>query len=168
MSIPSQPVPPDDLQFTTAEPASDQPVANLGGQNCVVCTRPIESTYFAVGDKLICPGCRDRLMAPPAGTKIGRLVKATVFGVAAGLVGAAIWYAIRRAAHLEIGLVAILLGWMVGKAVHRGSNFSGGLGYQILAVLITYSCIASTYAPDIVEAIIKSRREERANRRCTT
>jgi hypothetical protein len=82
-------------------------------------------------------------------------------GFGAGLLGAVIWFTIRRVAHLEIGLVAILVGFMVGKAVRRGSGGRGGVGYQVLAVLITYSCIAANYMPDIVEAVIQNVREHR-------
>ena len=88
-------------------------------------------------------------------------MKASLFGIGAGLVGALIWFIIRRAAHLEIGLVAILVGFMVGKAVFKGSGNRGGLGYQILAVLITYCCIAVNYMPDILEAVFENARQER-------
>src|SRR5262245_54900673 len=93
----------DDLQFTTAERGDQAPAVTA--QACAVCQQPITSRYFAVGQNLVCPECRDHLTAPPGGSKVGRLAKATFFGVVAGLAGAVIWFAIRRAAHLEIGLV---------------------------------------------------------------
>jgi hypothetical protein len=74
-------------------------------------------------------------------------------GLGAGLVGALIWFAIRRAANVEIGLIAVLVGYMVGKAVRKGSGNRGGVGYQVMAVLITYCCICANYLPDVVQAI---------------
>ncbi len=77
-------------------------------------------------------------------------------------VGRLIWFAIRRITNYEIGLVAIVVGILVGKAVHKGSAGVGGLGYQLLAVVLTYGCIAANYMPDIIESMIQSAREQRA------
>ncbi len=164
MSEPSLPNPAstDELQFATAEPGSSNVSAATSEQNCVLCRQPIVSTYFALGDKVLCPACCEQVNAPVAGSRFGRLVKATFMGAGAGLVGALIWFVIRRVAHLEIGLIAILVGLMVGKAVRKGSGGQGGLGYQILAVAITYSFIAANYMPDILEQAFKAAREANA------
>jgi hypothetical protein len=148
-----------DLQFNTAEGAEQ---GTVGSQSCAVCGQPISSRYFALGDQMVCPTCCEQLTAPPGGTKLGRVLKASAFGLVAGLAGAAIWFAIRRAANLQIGLVAILVGFMVGKAVRIGSGGQGGRGYQVLAVAITYCCISANYMPDIVEAVFEKVHEERA------
>jgi len=137
----------DDLQFTNVEPSNTAAPA----QTCILCHQPIASEYFAIGNKVLCPACSQRVLAAPTGSKFSRLAKATLMGLGAGLVGALIWFLIRRVAHLEIGLVAILVGYMVGKAVRKGSGNLGGRGYQILAVVLTYSCIAANYMPDIFE-----------------
>lgn len=150
---PAKPDPADDLQFQTAEAAEDNPT-DTPGQQCIVCSAPITDTYYAVGEQVLCPSCATAVQAPPPGTPFGRFLKATALGLGAGLVGAVIWFAIRRLAHVEVGLVAILVGFMVGKAVRAGSGHRGGLGYQILAVLLTYSCIAANYMPDAIEALI--------------
>jgi hypothetical protein len=60
---------------------------------------------------------------------------------------------------MELGIVAILVGFMVGKAVRKGSGNRGGAGYQVLAVLITYCCIAANYMPDIAEFLVQDARE---------
>jgi hypothetical protein len=91
--------------------------------------------------------------APPEGSRLLRVLKAAAMGIGAGLLGAAIWYAIRVGAHLQIGLVAVLVGFMVGKSVRKGSGGRGGRGYQVMAVLITYGCIAANYMPDVVQAM---------------
>jgi hypothetical protein len=149
----------DDLQFSTIELGDANSSVTVLGQNCVGCGKPIESTYYALEGKVLCPACCAQISAPPTGSKLGRLVKASLLGIGAGLVGAVIWFAIRRVAHLEVGLVAILVGFMVGKAVRVGSGGRGGRGYQVLAVLITYCCIAANYMPDILEAVFNEVRE---------
>ncbi|MHB8952364.1 MAG: hypothetical protein ACYC4U_05245 [Pirellulaceae bacterium] len=147
----------DDLQFTTAETTNESAAVI---QNCAACGQSITSTYFAIGDVIVCPNCSAQATSPPTGSKLGRLIKATVLGLGAGLIGALIWFAIRRLAHLEIGLIAILVGFMVGKAVRRGSGNQGGLAYQILAVVLTYCCIAANYMPDILEEVFANARQQ--------
>jgi len=152
----------DDLQFDKAEAGDSQSSGAGAGPTCARCRQPIASSYFALGDQLLCPACREVAIAPLSGSRSGRLVKATMLGVVAGLVGAVIWFAIRRIAQVEIGLVAILVGFLVGKAVHRGSGGRGGRGYQVLAVVITYCSICANYMPDVIEGFIKGVRERQA------
>src|SRR5690348_12112134 len=119
----------EDLQFNTAEATAARPVVTIGGgTSCAGCGQAIAGTYYAVADKVICPSCRDRLTPAPTGNKGTRFLKASLFGIGAGLAGAAIWFAIRRIAHIEMGLIAVLVGFMVGKAVRKGSGNLGGRG----------------------------------------
>jgi hypothetical protein len=46
---------------------------------------------------------------------------------------------------VEIGIIAIAVGYMVGKAVRAGSRGLGGRPQQILAVLLTYFSITTSY-----------------------
>jgi hypothetical protein len=153
---PARPPSTDDLQFSNVEPAAVPSAADpVIRRSCVICRRVIESIYFAMGDKTVCQTCKARLEAPLAGSSVRRVAEATFRGLGAGLLGAIAWFAIRRLAHVEIGLVAIVVGFMVGKAVRKASGGRGGRGYQILAVVLTYSCIAANYMPDIFEGAMK-------------
>lgn len=151
-SLNSEDGPLSELQLTTHEPLGDE--SDADGLSCVVCKQQIEHTYFALGDQVICSDCRDAVMALPKGSGLVRFFKAAFVGTLAGLLGALIWYLIRVIADLEIGLVAILVGLMVGKAVYWGSSNRGGIKYQVLAVLITYGCISANYMPDILQALM--------------
>jgi hypothetical protein len=157
MSTDSEPLDPsDDLQFETAQISDGQfQDPSIEPQRCAGCGQPITSSYFAIRDKIICPACRAQLNGSPPGSPVVRVIKACVMGLGAGLVGALIWFALRRLAHIEIGLVAVLVGFMVGKAVRKGSGNRGGLGYQVMAVLLTYFCIAANYVPDTVQALLE-------------
>jgi hypothetical protein len=75
------------------------------------------------------------------------LLIAAGFGVGAGIVGAAIYYAVIAIAHLDIGIVAILIGYMVGYSVRRGAQGRGGRRFQVLAAVLTYCSVALAYAP---------------------
>ena len=74
-------------------------------------------------------------------------ITAGVFGLGAGVVGAGIYYAVIAIANLEIGIVAILIGYMVGYAVRKGAGGRGGRRFQVLAVALTYASVALAYTP---------------------
>jgi len=78
--------------------------------------------------------------------------------------GAAIYYAVIAITHLEIGLVAILIGYMVGYAVRRGAGGRGGLRFQILAAVLTYGAVGLAYAPLIVMSALAEQRAVHAIR----
>ena len=67
-----------------------------------------------------------------------------------GALGAALWWAVRRFASLEIGLIAVGIGYFVGAGVRNGSGGRGGWKYQTLAVVLTYFWITANYVPDII------------------
>jgi hypothetical protein len=79
-------------------------------------------------------------------------MRSIFFGLGAGVVGSLIYYLILKMTGYEIGLVAILVGFMVGKAVFVGSGHRGGWAFRSIAVLITYVAIVSTYVPLMIEA----------------
>ena len=158
----------DELQFDRAEtvPPPPPPPAGVGEPvpveygtpataggvaACAACGEPITDVYFEANGKVVCPRCREAVAASrTGGSAVGRLLKATAFGVGAGIGGALIWYLVRRMTGYEVGLIAILVGLMVGGGVKAGSNGRGGIGYQLVAVLLTYLAIASNYIPDIL------------------
>ena len=67
--------------------------------------------------------------------------------IGAAIAGAAIYYAVIAIAHLEIGIVAILIGYMVGWGVRKGAGGRGGRRFQILAVVLTYWAVGLAYSP---------------------
>ena len=152
----------DDLQFQQVEPARAD-VAPAPAPVCVACKRPIEDTYYAVGPKLICPNCRDAYqLSQTGGSRAGRLLRATLLGIAAGLLGALIWFGVRKITGYEIGLIAIVVGLLVGGAVRIGSRRRGGRGYQLLAVALTYCAIATNYMPDLFQGLWKEAQQQHA------
>lgn len=141
------------LQFDTNEPVNE--TALPISLDCMVCKQPISSAYYALADQVLCERCCSAIKEQPKTNRVFAFAKATIAGTIAGLAGALLWYGIRVALNLEIGLVAILVGYMVGKTIHRASG-RGGIAYQILAVAVTYSCISANYIPDIVTSLIQS------------
>ena len=149
---PAQAYSPDELRFDKADvtPARSGPLA------CHVCQRPLHDVYFEVDCQPSCEKCRYELADwRNHGSGAGRFMRALVAGGLAGLVGAGVYYAVLAFTGYEVGLVAIVVGFLVGFGVRWGSRGRGGWPYQVLAVGITYVAIVSTYVPFIFEEIQK-------------
>jgi hypothetical protein len=147
---------PEDLQFQRAEPIA--PAAEDASPRCVACKRPSGSTYFHAQGMVVCPDCAERIktgqQAPPATS----LARAALYGGAAALAGCAIYALVAIMLNAEIGLIAILVGYMVGRAIRHASHGRGGRPQQILAVLLTYFAITTSYIPVYIYHAVKSPR----------
>jgi hypothetical protein len=134
-----------------------------GALKCATCPTEIRDRYFEVNGTTVCTTCRGAIAAlerPEGGLK--RFALATLMGMAGGAVGALVWYAVARLFNLEVGLIAILVGWLVGTGVHKGSQGRGGRKYQVLAAFVTYASIVTTYIPAIYEGLQKGAAGETA------
>jgi len=144
---------PHDLQFQQAEPAE---AIDPQAPRCVVCKSPIGATYFHASGQVVCPGCADRIQSgqqkPPA-ISLGR---AALYGAGAGLAGCILYAAVAILLHLQIGIIAIVVGIMVGKAVRAGSRGLGGRPQQIMAVVLTYFSITTSYIPVFFNEVRKN------------
>jgi hypothetical protein len=140
-----------DLQFDRVEttvPAGTQTQTTSPGVVCVVCGKSVGGEYYTANGKPVCANCRNVVMTAAATPRsIGPLLLAGLFGLGAAIAGAAIYYAVIAIANLEIGIVAILIGYMVGWAVRKGAGGRGGRRFQILAVILTYWAVGLAYSP---------------------
>jgi len=79
---------------------------------------------------------------PTGGRGFLGFLAALALGLVAAAAGSVILFAVAHFLHITSALVAILIGYVVGKAVRRGSGDLGGRAYQVLAVALTYSAVA--------------------------
>ncbi|HCC57289.1 MAG TPA: hypothetical protein DEQ47_08480 [Solibacterales bacterium] len=137
--------PPDaPLQFDTAE------YAGGSGPVCSGCQRPAISDYYRANGRVFCRACRgviEQQLGNP-----GQMGRAALYGAGAAAAGAVLYYAVLAITHLQIGLIAVAVGYLVGRAVRQGSGAPGGRKYQALAVALTYVAIASSYLPGLYAA----------------
>jgi hypothetical protein len=152
--------PPDDLQFQVAEPlpAEDQ----SAGARCVACKQPIGSTYYHAQGQVVCPVCADRIQSGQQSPPPLSLARAFLYGAGAALAGCLLYATVSIVTGLEIGLIAIVVGVMVGKAIRHASNGRGGRPQQILAVVLTYFAITTSYIPVIVYHAVKTSQQTAA------
>jgi hypothetical protein len=136
------------LQFDRAEIPSQAPGAPM---TCNQCKSAIASQYYLLDNSTVCGKCATPVVqAWRGGSPLGRVAKATLFGGIGAVVGSLIYWAIAALTGYEIGLIAILVGAIVGAGVKYGSGGRGGLGYQFLAVFLTYTSIVSAYVPILI------------------
>ncbi len=131
---------PDGLQFDHAEFDQAQAPAAV---TCGGCGRPIADSYFEINRMVFCEPCRQVIAARlGAGAGPSGFARSLGMGVAAGLVGAILYAAVQWIFHAEIALLTILVGYMVGTMVRKGSGGLGGRAYQAMAVVLTFLAIA--------------------------
>jgi hypothetical protein len=143
--------PAGDLQFDRVEGQSGQ----TPGGVCAQCGQPLRDVYYEVNGRVLCERCRRAAEADwAAGSSAGRFGKAVVFGLAAAAAGSALYYGVLALTGYEFGLIAIVVGFLVGAAVKKGSNGRGGWQYQTLAMFLTYTSIVSSYVPLIIRQVM--------------
>jgi len=69
--------------------------------------------------------------------------RALLYGLVAGAIGAAIWFAIVVLTERELGLVAVIIGALVGTGVLVGSGNKRNVRLQLLSVLITLAAMTA-------------------------
>jgi len=153
----------DDLQF---DRAIDAEGASPGTPVCAKCSTPIRMYYYHVNGETTCSTCKQAVDVA-AGAGRGRsgasMLKAMAYGLGAAIAGAFIYYAVMEYLDLEIGLVAILIGYMVGKAIHNATAGRGSRRFQVLAAGLTYLAVALAYAPFAIRGALESDNEVTAD-----
>ncbi|MDP3504898.1 MAG: hypothetical protein Q8S33_31465 [Myxococcales bacterium] len=122
-----------------------------GTTQCAVCQQPLTAQYWSANSAMVCGACAAQVQAgPPAEGGVLRILKALLFGGGAGLVGAIGYGLIIHYARMELALITILIGWLVGKAVRLGSEDRGGRVYQVMGAVLTYVFCMMAYVPEVV------------------
>ena len=143
-----QPTPGPELSFDRAIPVSGTAPAGAAAVQCTACHRALTASYHTVNGEAVCESCRTILSAISAPVREPlAIAKAVLFGFGASLVGAVVYWAVIRFFSLEIGIVAVLNGWMIGKAVRIGAGGRGGRVLQVAAALLTYLSVGMAYLP---------------------
>jgi hypothetical protein len=142
-------------QFGTAEY-----VGTAGGDHCHFCHQPIGSTYYRVNASMACQACAEKVrmeLGHDTGSAFGRAV---VFGLGAAILGAILYAAFMIITNLSIGYAALAVGWMVGKAMIKGSGGITGRRYQVVAAVLTYlACTLARvplwlhFRPELISAL---------------
>ena len=133
-------------QFGTAEY-----VGTPGGDHCQFCHQPIGLTYYRAKTAMACPGCAESMRAELACDTHAAFMRAIVFGVGAAVLGLILYATFAIVTGIVIGYASLAVGWLVGKAMVKGSNGVGGRRYQVVAVVLTYAAVSMAAIPVMID-----------------
>jgi len=148
--LPGPPSTDQPLQFDRVELPPEQAgdSASAPGVVCRGCGAAITTEYFDLAGTPVCAACRRAVeRAQDEARGWPRFARAAAFGSVAAIAGATLYYAVIAITNFEIGLVAIVIGFMVGFAVIKGTGGYGSRRYQLLAVFLTYFAVGLAYLP---------------------
>jgi hypothetical protein len=149
---------PEALQFRKAEHVSEAPT----GPPCVICAKPIGETYYHANGQIVCAPCATAVQAcqsaPPAHT----LLKSFFYGLGAAIAGTALYSLVTIVTGYQLALIAILIGYMVGKSIRYASKGLGGRPQQIVAVVLTYFSITASFIPVFIHAQMEKSKTTQA------
>lgn len=149
----------DTLQFERAEFSSDIKTIST----CEKCTSTLLHVYYDINGLAACESCKHNIeKSQESGGSMRRFARALAFGLPAAGVGSCIYYAIAAWTGYEFGLVAVIIGLMVGGAVRVESSRRGGWVYQTLAMFLTYLAIASTYMSFAIQGFMQAAEQQGA------
>jgi len=129
-------------QFGTAEY-----MGSPGSDHCQFCHQPIAGTYYRANDAMACPACAEKMRGELALDTHAAFMRALLYGAGAAIVGLILYATFAIVTGIIIGYVSLAVGWMVGKAMMKGSAGVGGRRYQIAAVLFTYVAVSMAAIP---------------------
>jgi hypothetical protein len=124
----------------------------VGAAPCVECRAAIVDTYYEADDGLVCSVCHALITSARARrTPRVQFSRALGFGTIAATLSAAVYFGLLAAIGREVGLVLVLVGFAVGRAVRIGAGRPRGRRYQWLALGLTYLAIVATYVPFVLK-----------------
>jgi hypothetical protein len=147
-------------------------------RHCSVCGRMIEGRHAMIRSNVACVTCAARerdaatrassphpvvltqaavpppTVSQPVEEKSGYPL-ALLFGTGAALVGLAFYASFTIITHFYFGYVALAVGWMIGKAMMKGSGGVGGPHYQLTAVVLTYASISLASIPIHIARVLE-------------
>jgi hypothetical protein len=129
-------------QFSTAE-YHGKP----GDTVCKSCGREIIGSFYKVNGVLACAACAQKIRDEMAKDSHAAFVRGILFGIGGAIIGLILYVAFALITGLIAGIVSLAVGYLVGKAMVKGSGGVGGRRYQVAAVLLTYMAVSLAAVP---------------------
>jgi uncharacterized protein (DUF983 family) len=127
-----------------------------GSEHCRACSSPLTFQYFVVNGQKVCPACAIQAHTGVPSDSNAAFTRAIVFGIGGAILGMCLYAAVTITIGLTFGYFALAVGWIVGKAIMKGSAGLGGTRYQLLACLLTYAAITLTPIPVTIYFALRS------------
>src|SRR4051812_45776319 len=98
------------MQFEKAE------LEGSASASCAFCKRPGLLQYFDINGRVACDNCREQIRSQLEPEKVNYL-QAFGLGLGAAVVSGVLYGFTRKLTEFNIGLIAVGVGWLVGRAV---------------------------------------------------
>ena len=145
------------LQFDRVEPLAPAPTELA----CLVCRQPLRGEYFEVNGNPTCGPCHAGLVqhfsGPISWRTWGRVL---VRGGGMALLGTIIYFAVLKLTGYELGLIAVVVGVLVGSGVRKASGQRGGWKLQAAAMALTYASIVASYMPSVYNGLVSGANKQ--------
>jgi len=96
---------------------------------------------------MACAACGAQALQGQPTDSHGAFLRGLTMGIGGALLGMILYSTVVIVTGWSIGYLALAVGWLVAKAIMKGSNGMGGLRYQIAAVVLTYAAISISAVP---------------------
>lgn len=146
----------DTPQFSTAE-YTHVP----GTERCQLCNNLIGGDYYRVNGLMSCADCAIKTRSGQPVDSHAAFSRGLLLGIGAAVVGMIVYAAFTIITGWYIGYLALGVGYLVAKAIKKGSSGLGGRRYQIAAVLLTYAAISIAAVPIGISYAIKHDKEQK-------
>ncbi len=150
-------MPSDMPQFATAEYAHIP-----GTERCRICNKVVFDDYYRVNNQMACAKCAGEAREGQPSDSHAAFARGLLLGGGAAILGLVAYAAFTITTNFYFGYIALGVGWLVAKAMLKGSNGIGGRRYQIAAVLLTYAAISMAAVPIGIASVVKHNKEKMA------
>ncbi|SDG01961.1 hypothetical protein [Terriglobus roseus] len=127
-------------------------------EQCSYCGRGLETEYFKLQNRMSCGVCVENVQQAFSADTHKAFTQALLWGIPAAILGMIAYAAFEIITGIEIGFAAIGVGWLIGRAMLRGSGGVRGRRYQWAAVLLTYAAVSTAFIPLVMHQVAKDSR----------
>jgi len=138
------------MQSPPGPPLAPVPGSVSQAKTCSQCRAPIQGDYFLSAGAVFCPVCREEAVEGHVRPGCLTLLRAAAYGAVGALLASGLWALVTILTGYELGIIAILVGLIVGYAVRRGSGKAQGRIFQFLALILTFFSLAYAMIPIVV------------------
>ena len=116
-------------------------------EQCQLCNAVLDREYYRVHQSQACERCAQTVATAQPPDSHASFLRGLLFGAGGAFLGFVAYAGFSIVTGWQIGYLALVVGWLVAKAMRKGSRNLGGRRYQIAAVALTYVAIALAAVP---------------------